>query len=174
MARLATTAYIAWAVLRRYSGKSDDRRHAGSTCSPIQPDDTRRPLRPGPGQQRPAGPRPTGRVGARRTSIAWKGLKTSEDGKSCLLEAAGASGRTAFYGAGRSGHVETTALAALALHRRRSSRSDRGPAPSAWLVKQQGRGRHLALDAGDGAGAQGPARRHRLRRRRRQRTQAHA
>jgi hypothetical protein len=61
--------------------------------------------------------------------------KPAEDGKLCFWEQRAAT-RTAFYGAGRSGSVETTALAALALlYRNRSPETTRRAL--AWLVKQK-------------------------------------
>ena len=67
---------------------------------------------------------------------------------------------TLFYGAGQSGSVETTALAAWPSARPAASPATRG-APWPGSVAQKDARRHLALDAGDRAGAQGPAGRHR-------------
>src|SRR5262249_2467519 len=62
--------------------------------------------------------------------------KSADDGRLAYWEQP-AGGRTTFYGAGRGGRVETTALAALALlHRNRGPATTR-PAP-AWLVKPKG------------------------------------
>ncbi len=58
-----------------------------------------------------------------------------EDGKLVFWKQAGAE-RTMFYGAGRSGDVETTALAALALLKAKQSPGTTGRA-LAWLVKQK-------------------------------------
>src|SRR5262249_40684097 len=61
--------------------------------------------------------------------------RTSDDGKLCYWEQP-AGGRTTFYGAGRSGSVETTALAALAM-------IEAGQYPGtvrgalAWLIAQK-------------------------------------
>jgi hypothetical protein len=61
--------------------------------------------------------------------------KSADDGRLVYWEQP-AGGRTAFYGAGRGGNVETTALAALAL-----LHGNRGPETTrralAWLVKQK-------------------------------------
>ena len=62
--------------------------------------------------------------------------RTTDDGRLVCWEQP-AGGRTAFYGAGRGGQVETTALAALALlHRNHSPETTRRAL--AWLVKQKG------------------------------------
>jgi anti-sigma factor RsiW len=62
--------------------------------------------------------------------------KEADDGKLCFWEQA-PKARTAFYGAGRGGSVETTALATLALlHRNHSPDTTRRALT--WLVKQRG------------------------------------
>jgi A-macroglobulin TED domain/Alpha-2-macroglobulin family/MG2 domain/Macroglobulin domain MG3/Bacterial Alpha-2-macroglobulin MG10 domain len=62
--------------------------------------------------------------------------KSADDGRLAYWEQP-AGRRTAFYGAGRGGQVETTALAALALlHRNQSPETTRRAL--AWLVKQKG------------------------------------
>ena len=68
----------------------------------------------------------------------------------------GAAGQTLYYGSGRAGNVETTALAVLAL-----LAGQRNPAAvrrSGLAGGAEGRPRHLAFDPGHRAGAQGPAR----------------
>jgi hypothetical protein len=61
--------------------------------------------------------------------------RSADDGRLVYWEQP-AGGRTAFYGAGRGGQVETTALAALALlHRNQSPETTRRAL--AWLVKQK-------------------------------------
>jgi hypothetical protein len=60
--------------------------------------------------------------------------KDADGGKLCFWELA-PKGRTAFYGAGRGGSVETTALATLALLHHKPETARRA---LAWLVKQRG------------------------------------
>jgi hypothetical protein len=62
--------------------------------------------------------------------------KDADGGKLCFWEQA-PKGRTAFYGAGRGGSVETTALAALAFLRRNHN-PETARRALAWLVKQRG------------------------------------
>jgi anti-sigma factor RsiW len=62
--------------------------------------------------------------------------KEADGGKLCFWEQS-PKGRTAFYGAGRGGAVETTALATLALLQRNHNPGTTGRA-LAWLVKQRG------------------------------------
>ena len=76
----------------------------------------RRPVRPGPGRQRPAGPRPEGHGARRRTSTgSTRSKQTSEDGKLAWWEQPAGAADARSTAAGRAGGVETTALAALAL-----------------------------------------------------------
>ncbi len=65
-----------------------------------------------------------------------EGMKRSADGGKVIWWQQAPDGRTAFYGAGRSGDVETTALACLALlHARRDPKAVRGSLT--WLAGQR-------------------------------------
>lgn len=87
-------------------------------------------------------------------------LKQQDDtGQRCWWTVPG-DGQTVFYGRGPSGHVESTAIAVLALiDRPEHIAAVRGALN--WLVEQKKRSRHVGLHAGDGVGSQGAAARHR-------------
>jgi uncharacterized protein YfaS (alpha-2-macroglobulin family) len=134
MSKLSTTAYIAWAVFsgessasannptRRYllshkADSLDDPYLVALMCNALHAID------------------PTGSDAAPYLDRLEKLSKTADDGKLIYWEQP-TGRRTAFYGAGKSGSVETTALAALAL------RDGQRPAlvghALAWLVKEKG------------------------------------
>jgi hypothetical protein len=134
-AKLSTTAYVAWAVFGG-SGASSSAEATRQFLLTHRPDAINDPyllalvanaLLAIDGEGRDALP-----YLDRLESLK----KEADDGKLCLWELT-PKGRTAFYGAGRGGSVETTALATLALlHRNHSPETARRAL--AWLVKQRG------------------------------------
>jgi uncharacterized protein YfaS (alpha-2-macroglobulin family) len=134
LARLSTTAYIAWAVFddKENKGESqptldfllahpaesiDDPYTLAVVCNALLAID------------------PKGSSASRYLDRLEALKNTSTDGKRTWWEQ-GASGRTMFYGAGRSGSIETTATAALAmLSAGRSPATVRGALT--WLIEQK-------------------------------------
>jgi uncharacterized protein YfaS (alpha-2-macroglobulin family) len=133
-AKLSTTAYVAWAVFGG-SGASSSAEATRQFLLSHRPDAINDPyllalvanaLLAIDGEGRDALP-----YLDRLESLK----KEADDGKLCFWELT-PKGRTAFYGAGRGGSVETTALATLALlHRNHSPETSRRAL--AWLVKQR-------------------------------------
>jgi hypothetical protein len=133
MARVALTAYVAWAVF------SSSQEEAGPTLAFLksyEPRDFDDPhvlalmcnallaLDPSGAAARPY----LDRLAARKTSV--------EDGR-YVFWAQPENGRTLFHGAGAGGRVETTALAALALLKAEAHRGT-AHAALAWLATQKG------------------------------------
>ena len=134
LARLSTTAYIAWSVFRNQQSAAD----AKPTLEYLRshrPADIASPYALAVLSNALLSIDPSGDAAAEYLARLDAMKRTSADGKLVWWEQV-PGGRTTFYGAGRSGNVETTATAALAM-----IRGERHPATVrgalAWLTTQR-------------------------------------
>ena len=136
-ARLSTTAYIAWAVFA--GGDTSDASATRVYLLSHRADSLNDPYVLALIANALNALYPDGRTAQPYLDRLEALKRSADDGKSIFWQQTDDS-RTAFYGAGRGGSVETTALATIALlHRNRSPETTRRAL--AWLVKQKdGRG----------------------------------
>ncbi len=134
LARLSTTAYVAWAV---FGGRPKD--EGRSTLAYLRshpPATITDPYLLALVANALLALDPEGEYAGPYLDRLAEMARTSEDGKRTWWEQPAAA-RTTFYGAGRGSQVETTALAALALiHANRHPGAARGAL--VWLVSQKG------------------------------------